>query len=170
MWTHCAYEPTAADVAWTMGWGDATMARGGLSQGFCHLTTHAYRNIHLPPPRTKPPLYCIIRATDTLPYQHFFFIPPNKALYLSLHFVVHFYIPMIVHMKYPSFVASSHEVKVQIPLNVTLGETYWGVWSYARSWSLLFWDVMHRILAVYYRRFGTTYRSYLLKVGPTRCP
>jgi hypothetical protein len=34
-------------------------------------------------------------------------------------------------MKYPSFVASSHEVKVQTSLNVALEETYRGVLSYA---------------------------------------
>jgi hypothetical protein len=40
----------------------------------------------------------------------------------------------------------------------------------------LFWDITQRRLVIFYRRFGTTYRSVssrnylLLEMGPTRCP
>jgi len=156
---------------WREQWVGGTQQWRGAGSPRAFVTLPRMRTVTFTSPTTYQTTLILHNTSNRHPpLSAFFFIPPNKALYLSLHFVVHFYISMIVHMKYPSFVASSHEVEVQMPLNVTLGETYWGVWRYARSWSLLFWDVIHRMLTGYYRRFGRTYRSYLLKVGPTRCP
>jgi len=105
VWTHCAYEPTAADVAWTMGWG-AQQWRGADSPR-AFVTLPRMRTVTFTSPTTYQTTLILHNTSNRHPPLSAFFIPPNKAVYLSLHFAVHFYIPMIVHMKYPSFVASS---------------------------------------------------------------